>query len=546
MRHILQHTLPPALVGSRMIKMKLLSKCIAFAGSLIATVFWQGNTVSLNTDWNLLQENNNNNIIQDNVENCFPGSAWLKNTNLFMRKLAPLPPAIEAGEGNKAKRGIGLLPLLPRFLKEYLRSYNQKLFLRRSCSSCEGIVPGLGFKDFLKTGAALLLLAAVLGIEYYLTGIERSNRKTSADLQLETEELREEVDRLSQENEEFRSDNEREDLQAENEPLEEEHVQIEPIYNDVEINFISDESLQRQVQLVNFLGEGANGWTDIVLFNGERCVMKTAKGNKLPLDELQILAHLNGAGGAPKLLATSKKRCVMSMVGDCTLEDLITKSKYGQDFLLKAIKQVCDKIQEMHNKSILHNDIKPDNIIYNKATKEFSLIDFGLSTEIGERLLDIWDPEVFRRLFWMSPETKMYEPLCPKSDVYSVGVMMGSILDMFNWPRRKAIALANRAKSGRVEERPTLQEFMEELEQALRGKESRRRWKEKFGFKNIQKFFRNIRISSPGLMKKMMRKKKKDKTYPRPNPKTPLPSHKKKRNIWGKVRKKLQMPFKKS
>ncbi|XP_066976092.1 uncharacterized protein [Macrobrachium rosenbergii] len=274
-------------------------------------------------------------------------------------------------------------------------------------------------------------------------------------------------------------------------------------YRDVDIAFISEESLQRQVEEVTFLGEGVYGRTDVVSFNGERCVMKTGKRGDLPHRELQILTYLDGAGGAPKLLAASKRRCVISWVGDRTLQDMISDGKCDQDCLLTALLQVCERVQEVHEKNIIHNDIKADNIVYDTLAQKFSLIDYGLSKEAGETYTKMYDSAR-----WMSPETKRGEPLGPKADVFSLGVLLGDILNRFSRPRKIAVGLANRATAKKVDDRPTLAEFMGVLKRFLEDVEFKRRAKKHFRVKNVRSIWRDVKRGIARPFKKIFKKKK--------------------------------------
>jgi len=50
---------------------------------------------------------------------------------------------------------------------------------------------------------------------------------------------------------------------------------------------------------------------------------------------------------------------------------------------LEILLQLVNGIDAVHKSNFTHNDIKPENIIYNPETKTAHIIDFGLSTEVG-------------------------------------------------------------------------------------------------------------------------------------------------------------------
>ena len=45
--------------------------------------------------------------------------------------------------------------------------------------------------------------------------------------------------------------------------------------------------------------------------------------------------------------------------------------------------EIAILIEEMHSMNIVHGDIKPSNIIYDKKTGRLKLVDFGLSTQLS-------------------------------------------------------------------------------------------------------------------------------------------------------------------
>lgn len=52
---------------------------------------------------------------------------------------------------------------------------------------------------------------------------------------------------------------------------------------------------------------------------------------------------------------------------------------------------ILEGVKKMKDKGYIHGDIKPPNILYNKQTKKYYLIDFGLSKKISEIFSDPWN-----------------------------------------------------------------------------------------------------------------------------------------------------------
>lgn len=97
-------------------------------------------------------------------------------------------------------------------------------------------------------------------------------------------------------------------------------------------------------------------------------------------------------------------------------------SKLKVHYLYKIIVQVCYALNALHTQNIMHKDIKPENILYNKNGNklEVKLIDYGFS-----RLeLDKDSQNVSGTLPYIAPEVYLGKPVGFPSDFYSLGVMI--------------------------------------------------------------------------------------------------------------------------
>ena len=86
-------------------------------------------------------------------------------------------------------------------------------------------------------------------------------------------------------------------------------------------------------------------------------------------------------------------------------------------------KQILEGLNHLHNNKICHRDLKPENILFCKEDGFFKIIDFSISTIVGERT-KIDEPS--GSLFFQSPEIidsqTGYDPY--KNDIWSIGVLM--------------------------------------------------------------------------------------------------------------------------
>ncbi|XP_063987212.1 uncharacterized protein LOC135167689 isoform X2 [Diachasmimorpha longicaudata] len=85
------------------------------------------------------------------------------------------------------------------------------------------------------------------------------------------------------------------------------------------------------------------------------------------------------------------------------------------------VKQICEAVAYMHDKHIVHMDLKPENIMCQSRTcHRIKLIDFGLAQTLTPNT-------PIRVLFgtpeFVSPEIISFEPIGPESDMWSIGVI---------------------------------------------------------------------------------------------------------------------------
>ncbi len=91
---------------------------------------------------------------------------------------------------------------------------------------------------------------------------------------------------------------------------------------------------------------------------------------------------------------------------------------------VELLAQLCDAIGYAHSRGVLHQDIKPSNLLIN-ADGQLQVLDFGLSS--------IWDEDVQQRRIAVSygysaPEAHSGATPNVATDIYSIGVVMYQLL----------------------------------------------------------------------------------------------------------------------
>ena len=103
---------------------------------------------------------------------------------------------------------------------------------------------------------------------------------------------------------------------------------------------------------------------------------------------------------------------------------------------IRIVQQILRSLSEAHTKGIIHRDLKPDNIylaqVEGHAEPVVKVLDFGIAKIVqGERAIDQLETQagtVFGTPRYMSPEQAQGKKLDPRSDLYSVGILLYQLL----------------------------------------------------------------------------------------------------------------------
>lgn len=145
--------------------------------------------------------------------------------------------------------------------------------------------------------------------------------------------------------------------------------------------------------------------------------------------EAELLCSLDHPGIVKFLNYVEKPEgvfLIMEYVKGITLEDYI-KHKNGLIVESKAyplLKEILDAFEYAHSKGIVHQDIKPSNIII-QEDGHIKIMDFGIARIVSEAKQNgnvMGTPE------YMSPEQIYGQPVDVRSDIYSLGVLIHNML----------------------------------------------------------------------------------------------------------------------
>ncbi len=144
------------------------------------------------------------------------------------------------------------------------------------------------------------------------------------------------------------------------------------------------------------------------------------------LAEIRVLSmfdHPNIVKILDVSLDSRYKFFVMEYIEGITLKKHITsKGMLSEDELLFLARPVLSALSEVHDKGIIHSDIKPQNIVL-VGSGEVKLMDFGISKSLTAPQEEARDVTV-GTVQYVSPEQAEGKPMTHLSDIYSFGVML--------------------------------------------------------------------------------------------------------------------------
>lgn len=90
---------------------------------------------------------------------------------------------------------------------------------------------------------------------------------------------------------------------------------------------------------------------------------------------------------------------------------------------VRIFEELLDTLDYLHKRGIVHNDLKPDNILVSRSGDSLKLIDFGLSDDDAHFLIKTPGCSPF----YAAPELINEHRSDARSDIYSIGKLMSSI-----------------------------------------------------------------------------------------------------------------------
>jgi WD40 repeat protein/serine/threonine protein kinase len=118
---------------------------------------------------------------------------------------------------------------------------------------------------------------------------------------------------------------------------------------------------------------------------------------------------------------------VMRWLRGGSLRDALQNGAYDLEATAQLLEQITSALSVAHRNNVIHRDLKPGNILLDEDGNAY-LADFGIAKDLGTQIDATAPDAVVGSLDYLSPEQARSEPVTPRTDIYSLGVVLYELL----------------------------------------------------------------------------------------------------------------------
>ena len=226
------------------------------------------------------------------------------------------------------------------------------------------------------------------------------------------------------------------------------------------------------MEVLDQFDEGGSAKVAKVMYESELVALKTGKRgwtqNRAFEYEADMMAKVDGAGGAPRILALAVDRpaMIMSYLPYPSLDHAMKRGQITSHHqILQIFKNAASSLKAVHEAGVVHCDIKADNILVDPTSNETYVIDFGFAAVIGDVC-----PFFPKRTIEDHAKFPFYDPVMytggeatPSTDVYSLGFMISELYqvliedEVITDPLPEVLKLSEQMTDFEPEKRPSME-----------------------------------------------------------------------------------------
>ncbi|MBN2500643.1 MAG: serine/threonine protein kinase, partial [Anaerolineales bacterium] len=117
---------------------------------------------------------------------------------------------------------------------------------------------------------------------------------------------------------------------------------------------------------------------------------------------------------------------VMRWLRGGSLRDALSAGPWSPKELIPLLDQIAEALMVAHRKGIVHRDIKLDNILLDDDTNAY-LADFGIAKDLYDLGAE-HEEKIVGSPAYMAPEQIRNQALSPRTDLYSLGIVLFEML----------------------------------------------------------------------------------------------------------------------
>ncbi len=115
---------------------------------------------------------------------------------------------------------------------------------------------------------------------------------------------------------------------------------------------------------------------------------------------------------------------VMRYLRGGSLRDALQDGPFDLESTARLLDQVGSALALSHRNDVIHRDLKPGNILLDEEGNAY-LADFGIAKDMSDLTSHVTQPDaVVGSLDYLSPEQARSEPITPRTDIYSLGMVL--------------------------------------------------------------------------------------------------------------------------